>query len=692
MTGTADDWISDEAIARIEAGTAPASPKKRTKAPLRPVDQLTADLEQAPPAAAPGEGLDPPDDGPDGRFDAPPREDPEPGDPGPPPSPPPRRPSRPKGQIWDGCPVKALGVHGDTSYFLDVLGQLRGVTKIERTKIMHLFGDKYDQLCRAFPQLGAPREDEPPKPKAGKFEGDAAASAMTQAAAEQGLIDPDRVVRGPGAWSDEDGGLIYHTGDQVIVGGRARKPDRIGDYIYPAAPSIPHPAKTVKPGDDPVASTAEVLATWKWRRPDIDPMIATGMLGCQMMGGALSWRPQFWITGPKSAGKSDLQKLLESLQGGEYGVIKAEDASPASIANALRISTLPVALDELEATDTGSVKERGIVEIMRIASSGGHRTRSGPDQSLSRTVLRSTFVASSIIIPGILSPQDKSRLIILDLDPFEGGETKPDLRPSVWRARGAQIKRLLIDRWPSWTERLELWRLAFRNEGGFSSRDEDNYATICAMADMMEREALPTPEVMAGIIARVAPQVRGALDHGSDSDSLLVHLLGQIYDPFRRGAQYTIGQWLMVAGDLDGAPEALRGSLAGSELDTYKNPRERAAEAANAALAPLLIRVSVRDKAQGPVLFVGNAKVPPLQQVFRDTVWHGGAWTQSLSRIKGAYSRIDGKYVSRTLAGTSSKGIEVPFSSIPGLAVFPQDRARTQPPEPTLPPDMEDFA
>jgi len=679
-TGTVDDWLSAPAPPPKAIG-APAhkpGPKRGKtakpgpeKAPQRPLDKLAAELDAAP-EAPPGDGLDPP--------------------PPPPPAPPPPRPpmpARPKGEIWEGCPVKALGVHGDTSYFLDVLGQLRGVTKIERTKIMHIFGDRFDLLCRHFPQMGAPRDDEPAKPKPGKFEGDAAASAMTQAAAEQGLIDPDRVVRGPGAWADEDGGLIYHTGDQVFVRGKSRRPDRIGEYIYPAAPSIPHPARAVRPEDDPVPALRAVFATWKWRRPSIDPMVVAGMVGCQMMGGALSWRPQFWITGPKSSGKSDLQKLLESLQGGEYGLIKAEDASPASIANALRITTLPVALDELEATDTGSAKERGIIEIMRIASSGGHRTRSGPDQGLSRTVLRSTFVASSIIIPGVLSPQDKSRLVILDLDPFEGGEAKPDLRPSIWRARGASIKRLLIDRWGSWVERLELWRGAFREAGGFSSRDEDNWATICAMADMMEHEALPTPARLAEIIARVAPQVRGALDHGSDSESLIVHLLGQIYDPYRRGAQYTIGQWLMVAGNLDGAPEALRASLAGNDLDTYKTARERAAEAANAVLAPLLIKVA--DRGDGPVLFVGNNKVPPLQQVFRDTIWHGGAWAQSLGRIKGAYTRIDGKYVSRTLAGTSTKGVEVPFASIPGLAVFPQDRAR---PAPLIaPPDaMEDFA
>lgn len=642
-------------------------PPPAAKVPAHPLDALAADLDAA--AAAPGGSA--PDDSP--RPAARPKDDrADRGGDGGSGARPPKEP-RPKGEIWKGCPVQALGQHGDTSYFLDVLGQLRGVTKLDRQKIMNLFGHEYEALCWHFPQWTAPRsEDEAPKRKDRRFEGDAAAATMSEAVSERGVIDPTRIVRGVGAWADDEGGLIYHVGDQVIIGGKERKPARIADYIYPAAPPIPHPAKKADPKEDVIQMLQDTFATWRWARPDLDKLVMTAMVGCQMMGGAFGWRPQFWLTGPKSSGKSDLQKLLEHLQGGEYGVIKAEDATPASIANALRISTLPVSLDELEATDTGSKKEMGIVEIMRIASSGGHRTRSDPQQGMTRMVLRSTFVASSIIIPGVLSPQDRSRLVILDLSPFKGGEAKPDLSPKPWRARGAQVKRMLIERWPSWAKRLDLWRAAFQ-EHRVASRDEDNWATIMAMVDMMESAELPDEAKLSGRTELVMSHIKGNLDHGSDAEAVLVHLLGQIYDPFRRGAQYTIGQWLMVAGDLDNAPAGLRASLVGNTTDQHKSDRQIAAEAANNMLAPLLIRVA-RDRSGGqPVMFVGNSKVVPLQQLFRDTIWHGGAWSQSLARIPGAYTKSGDKYVSRRFSGLSTKGVEVPFASIPGLAAFPAD-------------------
>jgi hypothetical protein len=255
-----------------------------------------------------------------------------------------------------------------------------------------------------------------------------------------------------------------------------------------------------------------------------------------------------------------------------------------------------------------------------------------------------------------------------------------DLRAEIWRKRGAALKRLILDRWPSWATRLQLWREALA-EQGVQGRDADNWATTMAMAQMMRAEALPQPDELMGWAIKVGRVIKaGAGDAANDADEILVHFLSQRLDVFRRGQTYTLAQWLMVAASLPGAPEGL--------LDGYAHDaggREARAKAANAHLAPFLIRV-VTERGAEPRLFVGNKKVQPLLDLFTGTQWAGGAWSQSLARIKGAVASP----VARTLAGVSARGWEIPLSAIAGLEVFPQDRIEV-PPVASASVNMEDW-
>jgi hypothetical protein len=98
-----------------------------------------------------------------------------------------------------------------------------------------------------------------------------------------------------------------------------------------------------------------------------------------------------------------------------------------------------------------------------------------------------------------------------------------------------------------------------------------------------------------------------------------------------------------------------------------------------------MLRV-VREKGQPPRLFVGNKPVQALSDLFRYSQWKGGAWNQSLGRVPGALPSS----VARTLAGISSRGIEVPLASIPGLMALPADRA-PHPAQPPLNAEMTEF-
>lgn len=640
--------------------------KTGRKAPARPVADLAQELREAPVAAAPPDGAKP--KGPATQKDAPP-----PGGKG-------RDRGRPKGEIWEGCPVKPLGVNGDMSYYLDRHGQLRAVRKHEAQVIMHLFGDRIELLCQRFPQY-----DKEGAPRRGRFDQTTASMAMISACSEKGLFNPDGAVRGVGAWVDDDGNLVYHCGQKLLTAEGEVEPRDIHGKIYPAYPPIPDPAIKVGRGD-PARETLEMLSSWQWEWQDTTPMVALGMVGVQMLCGALDWRPVYWLTGDKAYGKSFFQDLLKHLHGGDRGLIQSNDPTKSGITSRLGHSSLPVAIDELEPGDEGSSKERDIIVLARVAASGGQWLRGSADQKGASGNVYSAFLFSSILIPGAMGPQDRSRLITLHLRPLDPHAPKVTLDARTWRARGAALKRLLIDRWPSWAERLELWRGALA-EAGLAGRNGDNYATTMAMADMALHEDLPEADALKGWAEKVARFAKTETEEiGSDAEDMLQHLIGQPFDVFRRGELWNIAHWIMVAAQLPSAPSALvagGGDAVGGSIDDQV--RREAAKRANDTLAKVGLRV--RGEGAEAELFIANKPIPGLAKLFERSRWAGGVWAQSSRRVPDAQPVPQ----PLSLAGQRLRGVYIPLRSIGGLMAFPMDRSREVEAAPPMPADWEDF-
>jgi hypothetical protein len=699
---SADDWFDNPVPPprRVGDPVAPANvsepppkvaPKPRARKSLTPVDALADQLDNPPIVAAPKAGTTPAarrpapkDHAP--KNPAPPDADADRDQPAPPP---PKGPPRPHGEIWDGCPVKALGVSGKLQYLLDVHGQLRAEVKVDTQTIATLFGNLQHQLHHRYPTFA--KGSRKPKPMA--FDQGRAMSDIISACADRGVFDPEGAVRGVGAWKDDDGALIYHLGNRLVMGGAITEPRTHHSRIYPAYPPIPAPIAAgdfdAGRADTAISAIHAEFETWVWQRPDIDPMICLGMLGVQMLGGALDWRPTFWVTGPKAAGKSRFHDLIEHIHGPK-GLIKTNDATKAGLTARLGHSSLPVALDELEPGNEGSNKEADIIVLARVASSGGQWVRGSADQKGASGNVYSSFLFSSILIPGKLKAQDVSRLIVMSLN--DRGDDAPKagpLRAETWRKRGAVLKRILIDRWPTWKERLSLWRDAFAAEG-LGGRNGDNWATVLAMACMARQAALPNADEMTGWARKISAQVKVDADEvGNDADAMLLHLLTQPYDIYRKGEQFNIAQWIMVAADLPGAPRAL--------LDGYSTDREgRAARAkeANSKLSKAGLRII--GTGQSATLFIATQPLQGLKDLFARSDWANGVWSQSAVRIKGA---VGGRAVeARYFDGTRTRGTEVPFASIPGLLHFPATvsaqgaaPADSAAPSVALPDGMEDF-
>lgn len=585
---------------------------------------------------------------------------------------------RPRGEIYDNCPVTPLGVRGDFAWYLDALGQLRGVKEHKIQTILSLWGRLNPQLQHHFPSFNKSGD----KVK-NRFDQTHASMIMIQAAAECGLFDPQNGVRGVGCWTDDDGRLIYHAGDEVLQGGAWRAPGRIEERIYPAYPRAPRPAETE--GPDPAPEILETLASWNWTAPDVHPQIALGMIATMMLCGALDWRPTFWLLAPAGAGKSDFQKLMAMLMG-DGGLVQSTDATKSGITSKLGQSSLPVAIDEFEPGDERSTKERDMVQLARVASSGGEWMRGSADQTGVGGKIFSAFLFSSILIPGIMKTQDVQRLIRLEMRPLRTGTPPLVLQARTWRERGARLRARLFRRWSSWPERLSRWRHVLEQEE-VTGRDADNWATVLAMADMAQEDEIAAEDVMRGWAKKAAfLAAADKSDTINDADAMLLHLMSQHHDPFRRGELHNIAQWVMAAAQRPGAVRAIYGAKDefghATQLDAT-TLRDRA-EAANRVLAKVGLRVQgAGDEAQ---LFIANAQMQGLNDLFRGSQWHGGVWSQSARRVPGAELTPH----PLTLAGIRSRGVLMPIRSIPGLMSFQTETPDTMP-APRTGDELEDF-
>ncbi len=597
-----------------------------------------------------------------------------------------RKPDRPRGQIWEDCPVKALGYNGDYCYYLDLHGQLRAVKKHEARTVMHLFGHMIPRLCYHFPQWTTPRDGGLPKRREGRFDQTSASMEMIAACSEKGLFSPDGAVRGVGAWKDDDGGLVYHCGAHVLIDGERRSPGDYDGRIYPAYPGIPEPAAEIG-RINPGPIILETAATWRYEHQDAMPMVVLGMVSVLAMGGALDWRPVFWLTGDRAYGKSSLQDMIKLLLGGDKGVIRSADATKSGITSQIGHGSLPVSIDELEPGEDGSRREADIVTLARIASSGDQWLRGSADQKGASGNVYSAFLFSSILIPGVMTPADRSRLITIHLRPLNPDAEEPRLLPRTWKGYGAVLKRLLIDRWPTWQKRYDLWLGAMAGIG-IKGRSAKNWAVVLGMADMALNEDLPSAEYLAGWTRKIAAVATNEIEEiGSDAEGMMMHLMGQPYDAYRRGELWTIAQWVMTAAALPSAPPALVANDAATAEGTSIDPsiRQAAAKRANATLAKVGLRV--RGEGENAALFIANAPIPGLKKLFEGSTWSRGVWAQSTRRVVGAEPAE--KPVS--LAGIKTRGVHIPLRHIDGMLAFPMDRSRPQAPSaPPMPDDWED--
>ena len=519
-------------------------------------------------------------------------------------------------RLPEDCPVTPLGKTPGYCYYLDSEHFQRAMKATEHSRLglVELFGREQDWLNRYYPKMVKGEI---------KFEADLLAKHLIQACAERGAWSPKDRMRGRGGWLGEDGELICHFGDRIFAVSASEPapdiferiaPGTINGRIYPSDIASPLPWSGRVPGgtDAPGAELLALLQTWNWARPELDPTFLIGWIGCAFLGGAIPWRPMAWITGDRATGKSTLHDLLRSVIG-ESGVVSITDTTSAGIYQALGHSTLPVAIDELEAEDDNR-RAQAVIKLARAASSGGVVLRGTVDGRAMDFNALSCFLFSSILIPPLLG-QDRSRMAFLELGRLAGSGVVLDKK---WlRVRGAQIRRRLMEGWHRWAQTLEAYRRAL-TDAGHGGRGADQFGSLLAAADLILHDTPPsTDELEAWGVALNAATMGDQDDSASDHARWLQNLLTSMLDPYSRGERRTVAVWVALA--------------------AMREPGDE--KAANEILQAAGMRY-IKDPDGKEWLAVANSHAG-LMKLHEKTRWGGiagssGVWRQAAQRVEGA--------------------------------------------------------
>jgi hypothetical protein len=581
-----------------------------------------------------------------------------------------------------GCPLTPIGKRDRVFYYLDADGQFLTLTDKDHGKLplTGIFGNEVDLLEEFWPRYNKQGD-------VAGWDANKAAQQLMAACARKGIFNPFGKVRGVGAWLGGpqvgDEMLVWHCGDVILM--RPREPERIfpggppspfnkgeepapegwvalppgqiGPHLYPADQPRPRPWETfvAAEGTDaklgPGPDLLTTLCTWNWKRGKLDARLLLGWIGAGMLGGALAWRPMIWITGDKATGKSTLQKLLRFLYGD--AILSLTNATGAGVWQELGFSSLPVAVDELEA-EQDNRQAKAVTDLARQASSGGVIARGGADHKGVTFKAQACFAFSSILIPP-MPGQDRRRMTILELDPLASTQM-PKIAEKEMNELGRKLRRRLFDRWPDLFPTIEAFRDGLIN-AGLKGSFGDQTGVLLAIGELLLHDGPVVQDMIDGIAQEIAAEHKRdgmSEDELGDADRCLSHLLTSAVDVFRNGARKTVAQWVGEACDnqvkvgvLDERAEA-QTVLQGYGMRVID-------------LAPKLEDGSTGVR--GRWLAVANSH-QGLAQVFQNTHWAGrsgtlGVWSQTLRRVTGALTHSGLRF-----SGHQSRAVLVPIDAV----------------------------
>lgn len=398
-----------------------------------------------------------------------------------------------------GCPVRVLGKKGGVTYVISAHGELHAVERWDLNTLANLFTPYINYLHWAWPAFGKAEgegpDGEPLPPKVKRVERDKAALCLQAEAGRRGLFDPEENERGRGGWRAQDR-MIWHSGKYLWsvdvktdkdnrATGWELKASQTGEhdgYFYSQKPRIMEPWKAhIDTSNTPAHEIADALKSWQWERPKLDPIFTLGWIASGYLSGALSQRPILFTMGGAGTGKSTLHALIQSLYGS--ALYSTANTTAAGIYQNIGKDSRPIAVDEFE-RKANSFKEQAIIELARQSYSGAKGYRGGANGEGTEFQLRSPFMFSAILPPA-MGVQDRTRMIILNLNPLD--KRKACRQPVIHEEWGRMLLRQVMDGFhdlhyhimPKWRAILSDSKL------NWDQRAIDTYGTVLACAELL---------------------------------------------------------------------------------------------------------------------------------------------------------------------------------------------------------------
>lgn len=578
------------------------------------------------------------------------------------------------------CPLIPLGHLNGVYSFIVKSGEKRDIAARDMSTngILSLCSGYTDWLRHAFPKFdndGKQINDWSPR---------SAAAGLMRLCAKEGLWDPATPTRGLGVWLEPDvaalraggptgrapePGLIMHVGDglgfvddagdiQFLAVGR-----KVGRMVYPARPAISRPIRSERSsanGLDEAKRLRQSVGIWNFRDPVRGPALWFGWTSAAFLGGAPKWRPHQAVHGARGSGKSTLMRMALAALGDQSKFF--DDFSVAGVRVALTNEARAIVLDEAEGESDRVVQ---VIDLLRRMSDGVGAS------SVRATAGQGTITAQvtgmaymTAINPPMLTPQDRSRITEIELDPADpanGGRADSAI---AWAtAASGVLRQRALCGWSRFLENFAVYRAAILEleEGGHrpDGRQADQLGTILAAGDMMlldqPIDAVTAREVVLDYKDYILG-IMGQDEEESDARQCLGHLMTSQVESWERGSKLNIGQLVEEAIDADSAHDRQRQALRMHGLAIVFDPLSKL-----------------------PILLVAN-KHGGLSRIYATQRWKDGAWKRALCRLPGveAYEKLV------SFAGWTSRCIAIPADHLP------EPRAPAQPPD--APPDDDDHA
>jgi hypothetical protein len=537
-------------------------------------------------------------------------------------------PGFPSGNMPPQHPVQVIGRDTDGRVFaLTATGHMRCVEKWDMPSLLDLHAPYVNSLKWAWPAFGKKKVQNPDNPEEQKeimvvkrVERDLVVECFIAEAARKPDFDPNTQHRGRGGWVDSQNNFVWHSGGWLWQSGKTKlsrsRPAQHEGFLYTRQAGTIEPwSEPVTQEESPAYRALQDLRTWNWERPSLDPILLLGWLATSIMGGALRYRPIIFTTGGAGVGKSRLQELIAGMLEGV--VMTTVNTTAAGIYQRAKHDSLPFLVDELE-SKPGSSRAESVIELARVAYSGGDISRGGQDHEATTFTARQSFMFSAINPPP-MGAQDKSRMAVLNLGRLQlnAGQVKREMviKPEV---DGRMLLRQVMDGWQEFTDRTIPYYAGVLNEFGLSARAIDTFGTLLAAAELLvgpavlEEMGLPVtdPSHLGNMIASATSIER--TENLDNWHACIDHLMQSAIDAWREGVKPTIG----------GVCERVRTD----HQFELSHARER--------LALANLGILGRGKAgpnTGPCLAV-PADGPTLQRIFGDTMWHKSVWYQALKQ------------------------------------------------------------